>query len=80
MNIAVITGASSGLGIEYLKSICEKYPNLHEYWIIARRTEKLNKIANLYPDRKIIPVSLDLSEYESYKKLDEMLAKADADI
>lgn len=80
MNIAVITGASSGLGIEYLKSICEKYPNLHEYWIIARRTEKLNKIANLYPDRKIIPVSLDLSEYENYKKLDEMLAKADADI
>ena len=80
MNIAIITGASSGLGIEYLKHICERYNNVNEYWIIARRREKLEEIAKAYPDKKIVPISLDLSDYESYKLFEEMLVKNDAKV
>lgn len=80
MNIAVITGASSGLGIEYLKQICENYPYIQQYWIIARRKERLEQIAKGYPDKNIVPIALDLTEYESYKLFDEMLQKADANI
>ena len=80
MNIAVITGASSGLGVEYLKHICERYPFIQEYWIIARRTDKLESIAKGYPDKKIIPISLDLQSYESYKVYEEMLSKNSANI
>lgn len=80
MNIAVITGASSGLGIEYLKHICEMYPFIQEYWIIARRKERLEKIVNTYPDRKIVPISLDLQDYDSYEKFDELLKKNKAEI
>ena len=37
MKIAVITGASSGLGVEFTKTIIKQYPKLDEIWIIARR-------------------------------------------
>lgn len=80
MNIAVITGASSGLGIEYLKHICERYPNIQEYWIVARRKDRLEKIANTYPDKNIIPITLDLTNTESYAKFDELLMKNNAEI
>ena len=80
MNIAVITGASSGLGVEYLKHICERYPYIQEYWIVARRKERLEEIAKAYPDKKIIPVVLDLSSYESYNDFEELLKKNNADI
>ena len=80
MNIAVITGASSGLGIEYLKSLCERNRDIAEYWIIARRKERLEEIVKGYPDKKIVPICLDLSEYESYKTYEELLKKNNANI
>ena len=80
MNVAIITGASSGLGIEYIKHICERYGYIQQYWIIARRRERLEEIAKAYPDKNIVPIDLDLLEYDSYKSLDEMLKKANADI
>ena len=80
MNIAVITGASSGLGVEYLKCICEKYKDIQQYWIIARRKDRLETIAKGYPDKNIVPIDLDLTEYDSYIKLDEMFAKAEANV
>ncbi len=80
MNIAVITGASSGLGIEYLKYVCERYTNIQQFWIVARRKERLESIANEYPDKTIVPIALDLTEYDSYKVFDELLLKADAEI
>lgn len=42
--IAVITGASSGLGEEFTRQICAKY-DYDEIWIIARREDKLNTLA-----------------------------------
>lgn len=78
MDIAIITGASSGLGIEYLKHICEMYPNLHEYWIIARRKDRLDSIVKMYPDKKIIPISLDLCDYKSYEYIEKLLDKNNA--
>lgn len=80
MNIAVITGASSGLGVEYLKNICEKYTDIQQIWIVARRKNRLQIIANEYPDKNIVPIELDLTQYESYEKFNQLLLKADAKI
>ena len=80
MNIAVITGASSGLGVEYLKNICEKYTDIQQIWIVARRKDRLQIIANEYPDKNIVPIELDLTQYESYEKFNQLLLKADAKI
>ena len=43
MKIAVITGASSGLGVEFTKTIIKQYPKLDEIWIIARRERQIEK-------------------------------------
>ncbi len=63
MTIAVITGASSGIGLEFAKAIAENY-TVDEMWLIARREEKLRSIAKALPKQcRVIP--LDLSEKES---------------
>ncbi len=39
MRIAVVTGASSRLGMVFTEAIVNKYKDLDEIWIIARRKE-----------------------------------------
>ena len=46
MKIAVITGASSGLGREYVRQIAETEPDIQEIWVIARRRERLEELRN----------------------------------
>jgi len=61
MNIAIITGASSGLGEEFALQISNKYSNLDEIWIIARRKDKLQELSNkLSIKSKIICLDLAL--------------------
>ena len=43
MNIAIITGASSGLGREYARLLAAE-SGLDELWLIARRQERLEKL------------------------------------
>ena len=43
MNIAVITGASSGMGRDFAKVIDKAY-ELDELWVIARRAERLESL------------------------------------
>ncbi len=74
MNIAIVTGASSGLGKEYIKNIAERYM-LDEIWIIARRKDRLEGIAKEYESANIVPITLDLSLYESYEILKNMIAE-----
>lgn len=73
MNIAIITGASSGLGMEYAKTILEENDTLDEIWLIARRKERLERFAAEHKEKKIRTVSLDLSRMDSFSKLDELL-------
>lgn len=77
MNIAIVTGASSGLGVEYIKNIVERY-TLDEIWIIARRKDRLERIANEYNSANIVPIVLDLSDYESYNVLKNKLNEKNA--
>ena len=45
-NIAIVTGASSGLGKEFVKLLSAK-KGLDEIWIISRNEEKLKKIFDI---------------------------------
>ena len=68
MKIAVITGASAGLGREFLRALEDYYPEIEEYWLISRSREKLLSAAGeTSKPTKIIP--LDLTLDESYLKL-----------
>lgn len=45
-NIIIITGASSGMGREFVKQTDARFPKVDEIWLIARREDKLKEIAN----------------------------------
>lgn len=73
MKIAVVTGASSGMGREFVKQI-DAAENFDEIWVIARRKERLEALAAECKN-KIRSIALDLMKSESideYKKLLEI--------
>ena len=76
--ISVITGASSGLGYEFVKMIDER-EDCDEIWVIARRIEKLSEIKSKN-GKKIIPVKLDLAREESIEQYKKRLMDADAEV
>lgn len=72
MKIAIVTGASSGIGREYVKQISER-ENVDEIWAIARRTERLEELKNTI-ETKIIPICIDLKDINCDEKLKNMLS------
>lgn len=68
-DIAVITGASSGLGVKFLEAVVNRYPQMDEYWILARRKERLDKLAGKYKNKKVVAIEVDLSNESSYDGL-----------
>ncbi len=72
MNIAIITGASSGLGTEYVKLLDNL--NFDELWLIARRKERLEELSKeIKTPCKVLPLDLlDTSSIDTYiKELNE---------
>ena len=45
MRVAIVTGASSGMGREFVLQIGALYKNLDEIWVIARRKGNLERVA-----------------------------------
>lgn len=80
MNIAIITGASSGLGVEFIKEISNMYPSLDEIWLVARRAERLNDLAAEYAKPACVPISLDLTADAAYDALDKLLTEKNASV
>ena len=76
--IAVITGASSGMGRDFVKMI-DKIEECEEIWVIARRLDRLKEIES-ETGKKILPIEMDLSDKTSYKLYAKMLADEDAEV
>ena len=74
MRTAIVTGASSGLGREFVRQIADVFPEIECYWLIARRTDRLTEIAEMMPDKQVECLSLDLCDTMSFMALQEKLA------
>lgn len=72
MKIAIITGASAGLGKEFLAAAPQFFPDIDEYWLISRRQEKLEEAAKLV-DKQCRIFPMDLTKLDSYKRLEKEL-------
>ena len=73
MNIAIVTGASSGMGREFVLQLCS-YVTVDEIWVIARRKEALEQLQSQVPV-KVRPVVLDLLKSESFTVFANLLAE-----
>ena len=78
MKIAVITGASSGMGREFVYAVDREY-QLDELWVVARRAERLEELKA----RCKTPVRVlawDLSDAASFEKYKNLLAEEKPEI
>lgn len=73
MKTAIITGASSGLGREFVRQIADVFPEIESYWLIARRAERLEEMAAELPEKKVRCISLDLCDNMSFMTFRELL-------
>ena len=73
MNIAIVTGASSGMGREFVLQL-DAYVNVDEIWVIARRQTALESLKEecRLPIR---PITLDLLNRESFSQYEALLAQ-----
>ena len=76
--IAIVTGASTGLGREFVRIIKEK-KEIDEIWAIARHRDKLDKLRRQMGP-KVIPISLDLSQASLIEELGHRLAQSGVEI
>lgn len=79
MKIAIVTGASSGMGREFVRQLGYFYKNLDEIWVIARRKERLEALAK----ESRVPLRIfagDLQKKKVYKELRDALEKEQPDL
>ena len=64
-NIAIVTGASSGFGKEFVKLFVRR-KDIDEVWVVSRNEDRLNKIKEHF-GKKIKVFSMDLSVKDNIK-------------
>lgn len=79
MKIAVITGASSGLGTEYAKAVDKRRHDIDEIWLLARREDKLLEVASLLKT-KTRTVKCDITNNDQLNDFVALLKSEKAEI
>ncbi len=79
MNIAIITGASSGLGEQYAFAVDKIRSDIDEIWLIARREDKLTLISKKLK-KSIKILSLDITNSDCLNSYTQALNKSDANV
>ena len=72
MNIAVVTGASSGMGREFVRQLGQ-YVAVDQIWVIARRADALESLAREV-DIPLKVLALDLCKEDSFLAYAQLLA------
>ena len=78
MKIAVITGASSGIGREFVYSVDKRFV-YDEIWVIARRAERLEELKEKCRNT-LRPLAMDLASEEDLKAYQALLEREKPEI
>ena len=77
MNIIIITGASSGIGLEFARQMDDYFTNIDEFWLIARRRDKLEAIADILKHRTRV-LSMDITNDAQLDRLEDTIREKGA--
>ena len=78
MSVAIITGASSGLGRAFARRLSRE-PGIDEIWAVARREDRLKELGDLCAC-PVRPVPLDLAKEASFGTLRALLEAERPDV
>lgn len=79
MKIAIVTGASSGMGREFARQIEHLYNELDEIWVIARRKERLEELkSRMFTNIRILQG--DLLDDDIYEIVEQLLQEKQPNI
>ena len=73
-NIIIVTGASSGMGKEFVKRIDQRFPKVDEIWLIARRKDVLQELADSC-NHTCKVLAFDLCEKQAQDEIKDLLAE-----
>lgn len=79
MKIAIITGASSGMGMECARQLDKKLHHTDELWLIARRKAPMEELS-ITLQHKVRILAMDITDTIQRKQLEEILGLASARI
>lgn len=81
MKTAIITGASSGLGREFVRQLGAVFPEIEGYWLIARRADRLEELAaDLEEDHTVLCLPLDLCDPMSFVAFQQKLTEEQPEV
>ncbi|MBR5578501.1 MAG: SDR family NAD(P)-dependent oxidoreductase [Lachnospiraceae bacterium] len=79
MKIIIVTGASSGIGEEFVRQLDKSFQRIDEIWMIARSKDKMDDIAKELETKTRI-FSMDLESKEDLGLLENILTVEKPDI
>lgn len=74
MKTAIITGASAGLGVEFVRQLEGAFPEVECVWLIARSEQKMQEAAKALQRARAKIIPLDLCDEGSFAQLEQLLA------
>lgn len=80
MKTAIVTGASSGLGREFVRQMGDVFPEVKCYWLVARRADRLEELAATLPDKTVECLALDLCDPMSFMAYQEKLRQEEPEV
>ena len=80
MKTAIITGASAGLGLEFVRQLEDNFPEIEQVWLIARGEEKLQQAAGLLKKAAPKTLALDLCSRADLETLSAALEQEKPEI
>lgn len=79
MNIIIITGASSGMGQEFARQIDRGFFRIDEIWLLARRKERLQELADdMVHNTRIF--SMDVNDEYAMDDFEKLLYECDCKV